>query len=96
MPTERDRNRDYLLREAERRPNGWEAINVTEFGIEGALDLLALQEGRYWEIDLRHKPFARYPDLKRLSLEARAADLRLNRLVCEIQSDTWDRHREKA
>lgn len=71
--SERDDNRQWLERGAERDPAGWESRLIGTFGVEGALDLFAVQNGdvQSWSIDLRRSPFRRDPKLKALVIEAR-------------------------
>lgn len=62
--SERSDNQKWLLEGAERAPTGWEAMMIAAFGLPGALDLLAVQNGRVHEVDLRHRPFAGNEALK--------------------------------
>lgn len=69
----RTSDREWLLHETERFPEGWASIFIAKFGMEGALDLLAVQSGRVHEVNTSHKPFRRNPGLKRLVYVARNA-----------------------
>lgn len=71
--SERSDNREWLERGATRHPTGWEATFIERFGLEGALDLLAIQAGDVFDADLRRRPFARNPELKELIYTAREA-----------------------
>ena len=83
----RDEDREWLLRAARKYPDGWEAGIVHDFGVEGALDILAIQGGRVWEVDLRHTPFVRDRELKFLVSEAREA---LNQLSLRADTVWWE------
>lgn len=82
----RDEDREWLLSAAKKYPDGWEAGIIYDFGVEGALDILAIQGGRVWEVDLRHTPFVRDRELKFLVSEARAA---LNQLSSRAYMVWW-------
>lgn len=82
--SDRDDNRKWLHEGAERDPDGWEAGIMEDFGEEGALDLLALQGGQVWDVDLRHSPFRRDPELKFLTREAQLAVNALSRRAYEV------------
>lgn len=72
MSTRTD-NHTWLERERHRDPDGWEARLVSEFGMDGALDLLSIQSHDFGNLDLRHAPFRRDPGLKFLVQQAREA-----------------------
>lgn len=74
--SERDEHRAWLEREAERTPDGWEATFIEDFGLEGAVDLLIVQDGGVMSrhgLDLRRSPFRQDAELKFLVSEAREA-----------------------
>lgn len=82
--TDRDQDREWLLRGAEKQAEGWEADMIKTFGMEGALDLLALQAGRVSDVDLRRAPFRRDAELKFLTREAQEAVAALQRRAYEV------------
>ena len=51
---------------------------------QGALDLVALQEGSVFNVDLRHRPFAGNEPLKEIVREAQEAVSRVQRVAYEI------------
>jgi hypothetical protein len=77
-------NRKWLQDGAQRWPDGWEARSIDQFGIEGALDLLAAQEGHPFEVNLTHRPFAGNDELKALVRDARTAASELARISYQI------------
>lgn len=91
--SERDERRAWLEREAERTPDGWEATFIDTFGIEGAVDLLTVQDGGVmsWHgLDLRRSPFRQDAELKFLVSEAREAVGAAVRRAYEL---AWERLR---
>lgn len=78
---ERDRDRKWLERERDRWPDGWAARFVGKFGMEGALDLLAVQRGDPYGAYLARRPFCNSEPLKRAVREARDAVQKMMRLA---------------
>ncbi|MET0886207.1 MAG: hypothetical protein ABWX92_07125 [Mycetocola sp.] len=93
--TERAENREWIERERERNPEGWESAMVAAFGMEGALDVLALQEGRPLDTNLTHTPFAGNDELKDLVMAARSAVWDVQRAAHEIAWRRIDEVRRK-
>lgn len=89
----RDENREWLLADAQKYPDGWAAINIDTFGLEGSLDLLELTSVGPYNVDFRHSPFRRDPELKALVQDARVADMAVGRRVYELQNAAWNRAR---
>lgn len=89
----RENNREWLTDGATRRPDGWEAIMIDEFGIEGALDVLAAQAGNVEEINLTHRPWAANPQLKAIVRAARSARAELSSVAHERTWEAVDRRR---
>lgn len=82
--SDREDNRTWLHRGAERDPDGWDAGIMADFGEEGALDILALQGGQVLNVDLRHSPFRRDAELKFLTREAQDAVNAVSRRAYEV------------
>ena len=77
----REEHREWLDRERERFPDGWSANFVDSFGVEGALDLLAVQGGDPYGAKLTRRPFCNSEALKRAVREAREASSKMSRLA---------------
>lgn len=85
--SERSENQRWMEEGAEQSPDGWEAQMIDLYGMEGALDLLAAQGSRPYEINLTHRPFAGNEELKGLVRAARDA---LSELASGSYSLWWD------
>jgi len=94
--SDRDNDREWLLQGSFRDPDGWEAFYIAEWGLEGALDLLACQGGRVWEVDLRHSLFRRDRELKLLVVAARTALSDLSREAYSYAFATLDERKARA
>lgn len=95
MSAPREDDRQWLENGAERDPDGWEAGYIEEFGIEGALDVLALQGGRVHEVNLTHRPFAANEPFKQLVYDAREALSAVGREAYVIAFARLDERRER-
>lgn len=82
--SERKDNQEWLERESKRRPDGWEAGFIEQFGLDGALDLLAIQSGDVGDADLRRRPFSHSPELKELIYAAREAVAAMTRAAYQV------------
>lgn len=80
---ERENNREWLERESERHPDGWEAAWIDLYGINGSLDLMDAQSGEAHRINLTRRPFCNDPELKEAVRNARTALSELARLAYE-------------
>jgi hypothetical protein len=65
---------------------GWYSDAVKRVGFEAVLESMQVDEssGILWRIDLRHRPWANNPELKRLLREARVATSALREALDEV------------
>lgn len=94
MATERDENRQWLTstgRYEGRQLGEWAQNLVDRFGIEGALDILAVTgDSSLYGVDLRRSPWAGRPWLREMVRAARETDHRLSRsLYLVAQDPAW-------
>ena len=88
----RTENKAWLERESVRSPDGWESQMIELYGMEGALDMLAAQDGFVSEINLTHRPFPTDVELKEAVRAAREATFVLARMAYA----RWFADRDKA